>query len=209
MNRECLKLYAVTDRAWLRGETLADQVEKAIRGGVTMVQLREKDLDFEQFLAEALTLRELCGRYHVPFIVNDSVEIARLCNADGVHVGQEDRSVAEARQMLGQDRIIGATCKTVKQALEAQRQGADYIGSGAVFPSTAKPEAVPISRETLEGICASVQIPVVAIGGITLDYLTVLRGTGIAGVAVVSAVFAQPDITTAAEELNQAVTQIL
>ena len=105
MNRECLKLYAVTDRAWLRGETLADQVEKAIRGGVTMVQLREKDLDFEQFLAEALTLRELCGRYHVPFIVNDSVEIARLCNADGVHVGQEDRSVAEARQMLGQDRM--------------------------------------------------------------------------------------------------------
>ncbi|MBQ9664563.1 MAG: thiamine phosphate synthase [Oscillospiraceae bacterium] len=209
MKREDLILYAITDRSWLNGETLSAQVEKALKGGATFVQLREKHLDRESLLREAKEIAALCKAYGVPFVVNDDVEIALECGADGVHVGQEDMAVPEARRLLGPDKIIGATCKTVEQAILAQRQGADYLGSGAMFPSTAKPNAQPISFDTLREICSAVRIPVVAIGGITQENVRQLRGCGIAGTAVVSAIFAQPDVEAAARKLYQTVTQIL
>ena len=209
MNREALKLYAITDRSWLDGETLADEVEKALRGGATIVQLREKGLDHDALLQEAIEIGALCRRYSVPFIINDDVQIALECGADGVHVGQEDMAAAEARRLLGPDRIVGVTCKTVEQAIEAERQGADYLGSGAMFPSLAKPGATGISFDTLRAICAAVETPVVAIGGITHENVDKLRDTGIAGVCVVGAIFAQPDPEQAARALKEKVTQIL
>ncbi len=208
MNRDSLKLYAVTDRSWLNGDSLVSQVEKALRGGAGFVQLREKNLACEQFLAEAVELRALCGRYQVPFVINDNVEIARLCDADGVHVGQEDMALPEARKVLGENKIIGVTCKTVEEALKAQADGADYIGSGAMFQSTAKPGAEPITFDTLREICAAVSIPVVAIGGITHENVLQLCDTGIAGVAVVSAIFGQKDIEEATRTLYQTVAQL-
>lgn len=209
MKREVLQLYAVTDRSWLGDRTLRDDVALALRGGATFVQLREKHLDRETFLREALDIAALCKEYEVPFVINDDVEIARLSNADGVHVGQEDMAVKEARRILGPEKIVGATCKTVEQAIAAERDGADYIGSGAMFPSTAKPNAEGISFKLLREICGSVRIPVVAIGGISQDNIMKLQGCGIAGVAVVSAIFAQPDIEAATKKLYQTVTQIL
>ena len=208
MKRETLKLYAVTDRSWLKGETLYSQVEKALRGGATMIQLREKHLDRSEFLREAKELCALCKRWQVPFIVNDDVEIAAACGADGVHVGQEDMALSEARRLLGPDKIIGVTCKTVEQAVLAQKGGADYIGSGAMFSSTAKPEAEAISFQTLREICAAVSIPVVAIGGISQENCVRLQGSGIAGIAVVSAVFAQSDIEAATRKLKETVAQL-
>ena len=209
MNKDALKLYAITDRSWLNGETLADEVEKALRGGATIVQLREKGLDHDALLQEAIEIGALCHRYSVPFIINDDVQIALECGADGVHVGQEDMAAAEARRLLGPDRIVGVTCKTVEQAIEAERQGADYLGSGAMFPSLAKPGATGISFDTLRAICAAVETPVVAIGGITHENVDKLRDTGIAGVCVVGAIFAQPDPEQAARALKEKVTQIL
>ena len=209
MKREDLAVYAITDRSWLGGETLPEQVEKALKGGATFVQLREKNLDREQFLREAIRIAALCRACGVPFVINDDVEIALESGADGVHIGQEDMAIPSARQLLGPDRIIGATCKTPEQAILAQEQGADYIGSGAMFRSTAKPNAQSISFETLREICRAVTIPVVAIGGISQQNIVQLRGCGIAGVAVVSAIFAQPDIEAATRKLYQTVTQIL
>ena len=209
MNKNSLRLYAVTDRSWLGGESLRDQVEKALRGGASFVQLREKNLEREALLREAEELAALCRSYGVPFVVNDDAEIAAACGADGVHVGQEDMAAPEARRLLGPDRIVGVTCKSVEEALLAQAQGADYIGSGAMFPSVAKPGAKGISVETLREICEAVSIPVVAIGGISRENVSRLRGTGIAGVAVVSAIFARPDIEQATRDLYRAVTEIL
>ena len=202
MKREDLRLYAVTDRSWLGEESLCSQVEKALRGGVSFVQLREKHLDDERFLAEARELKALCARFGVPFVVNDRVDIALAVDADGVHVGQEDTAVKEARRLLGPGKIVGATCKSVEQALRAVEEGADYIGSGAMFPSTAKPEAQGISFDELRAICAASRIPVVAIGGITEANLPSLAGTGIAGAALVSAIFARKDIEAAARRLR-------
>ena len=177
-------------------------MEQALRGGVSFVQLREKHLDDAAFLAEAREMRALCAKYGVPFVVNDRVDIALAVDADGVHVGQEDTSVKEARRLLGPGKIVGATCKSVEQALRAVEEGADYIGSGAMFPSTAKPEAQGISFDELRAICAAARIPVVAIGGITEANLPSLAGTGIAGAALVSAIFAQKDIEAAARRLR-------
>ncbi len=202
MKREDLRLYAVTDRSWVGEGTLLEQVEQALRGGVSFVQLREKHLDDAAFLAEARELRALCAKYGVPFVVNDRVDIALAVDADGVHVGQEDTAVKEARRLLGPGKIVGATCKSVEQALRAVEEGADYIGSGAMFPSTAKPEAQGISFDELRAICAAARIPVVAIGGITEANLPSLAGTGIAGAALVSAIFAQKDIEAAARRLR-------
>ncbi len=209
MDKNDLMLYAVTDRSWLGKERLFDQVEKALRGGATFVQLREKNMEYDCFLKEATEIAALCREYRVPFVINDNVKIALECNADGVHVGQEDMAAMEARKLLGPDKIVGVTCKNIREALAAQRDGADYIGSGAMFPSTAKPNAEGISFDTLREICAAVTIPVVAIGGITQENVLKLRGTGIAGIAVVSAVFAQEDIEAATEKLFLSVTQIL
>lgn len=191
---ETLRLYAVTDRSWLRGARLYQQVEAALRGGATLVQLREKELDSDHFLEEAIELAELCHRFDVPLLINDDVEIALRSGADGVHLGQDDMNAAQARRLLGPDKIIGVTAKTVEQALLAQSMGADYLGSGAVFGSATKLNAKPMSRETLKAICAAVSIPVAAIGGIHRDNIMELAGTGIAGAAVVSGIFAAEDI---------------
>lgn len=207
--KEALRLYAVTDRSWLRGATLYEQVEQALKGGATFIQLREKELDKERFLAEARQLKELCGRYQVPFVINDDVDIAMEIDADGVHVGQSDMEAGDVRRKLGKDKIIGVTAKTVEQALQAQERGADYLGVGAVFGTTTKEDATKISKEQLQEICQSVSIPVVAIGGIHASNIVELKGTGIEGVAVVSAVFSSEDIEAAAKDLRSKVEQLV
>ncbi len=201
-DKNFLRLYTVTDRAWLRGRTLTQQAEAALRGGATCLQLREKDLDGAHFLEEARELRALCSRYGVPFLVNDNAEIARLSGADGVHVGQRDRPAAEVRRELGTGMLLGVSAQTAEQALQAERDGADYLGVGAVFPTGTKRDAFDVSIETLREICRAVKIPVCAIGGITPDNMAKLSGTGIGGVALVSAIFAAPDIESASRELR-------
>ena len=198
-----LLLYAVTDRAWVGRQTLLEQVEDALRGGVTMVQLREKELPEDAFTAEAMEVKALCHRYGVPLLIDDNVDVALKSGADGVHVGIEDTPVAEIRARAGRDFIIGATAKTVEQARAAQAAGADYLGVGAVFPSPTKKNAVRITVEQLREICARVTIPAVAIGGISLDNIRELRGGGMRGVAVISALFGADDIAGAARALKQ------
>ncbi|WP_310602388.1 thiamine phosphate synthase [Anaerosporobacter sp.] len=200
-NGKDLLVYAVTDRHWLHGETLYRQVEKALKGGATFVQLREKELDEDAFLKEAIEIKELCRQYHVPFVINDNVEIARKIDADGVHVGQRDMEAADVRSQLGADKIIGVSAQTVEQALLAQERGADYLGVGAVFPTGTKLDAVEVGYEALKAICDAVDIPVVAIGGITKENIIELKGSGADGVAVVSAIFASEDIEGATREL--------
>ena len=205
---ETMLLYAVTDRAWTGTQTLYRQVEQALRGGVTCVQLREKELDEAAFLAEAKEIRELCRSYGVPFLVNDSVEIALACGADGVHVGQSDMDAGQVRALAGGRLMIGVSARTVEEALRAQRAGADYLGVGAVFGTSTKPDAKAISRQTLKEICAAVDIPVVAIGGISRDNMPELSGTGIDGVALVSAIFAAEDIENQCRELKKLAQKI-
>ena len=208
LTKEMMRLYAVTDRSWLRGQTLYEQVEKALIGGATLVQLREKELDEETFLREAIELAKLCHRYGVPLLINDNVEIARRSGADGVHVGQDDMEAASVRSILGSDMIVGVTAKTVEQALRAQEAGADYLGSGAVFGSSTKLNAKPMTKELLNAICHAVQIPVVAIGGINRQNILELAGTDISGVAVVSGIFAADDIAAECRHLRSIVQQI-
>ena len=199
---EQLRLYAVTDRAWAADEdAFLAQVEDAVDGGATFVQLREKHLNDEAFLSEAERFVALCRRKGVVSIINDNVGIAAKTGADGVHVGQEDLAAGRVRQLLGPDKIIGVSAHTVEEALAAQAAGADYLGTGAAFVTGTKTDAKPISRETIRAICAAVDIPVVAIGGITRDNILELKGCGLDGVAVVSALFAQKDVKAAAEEL--------
>lgn len=200
---EQLRLYGVTDRSWLHGKTLYEQVEAALKGGVTCLQLREKQLDYDAFLQEAVELKELCHRYHVPLIINDNVEIAKEINADGVHVGQEDMAAGNARAILGSDKIIGVSAHTVEEAVLAEKNGADYLGVGAAFQTGTKKDAGNISHETIKQICEAVNIPVIAIGGITHDNVMELAGSGICGIAVVSAIFAAEDITKATRELKE------
>ncbi len=204
-----LQLYAITDRHWLNGRSLYEVVKESLDGGVTFLQLREKHLDEDHFLEEAKKLQGLCSEYNVPFIINDNVEIALAINADGVHIGQSDMEMKEAREKLGPDKIIGVSAHTKEEALLAQAQGADYLGVGAVFPTSSKDDAESVSYETLKEICDVVSIPVVAIGGITKDNLHQLSGSGISGISVISAIYAQPDIKEAARELKQCVQEIL
>lgn len=200
--RRAMALYAVTDRSWLReGETLADVCRNILEHGATFLQLREKELDAESIQKEARELKELCAAFHVPFVVNDSVETALAVDADGVHVGQSDIQGRDIRALIGPDRILGMTARTVEEARAAEAAGADYIGSGAVFGSSTKKNAKNLPLETLRDICASVSIPVVAIGGIGKENIRELAGCGIAGAAVVSAVFGAEDPGRAAEEL--------
>lgn len=208
-DRNDLVLYAVTDRSWLGEETLRSQVEKALKGGATFIQLREKNLDETSFLEEAKEIQKLCHEYKVPFVVNDNVEIAAQINADGVHVGQSDMEAGDVRKKLGPDKIIGVSAQTVEQALKAQEHGADYLGVGAVFPTGSKADATEVSHETLKAICDAVSIPVIAIGGINSENVSELRGTGICGVAVISAIFAQEDICAAAAGLKKRVKEML
>lgn len=192
--KEAMLLYAVTDRAWTGHLTLMEQVALALEGGATCVQLREKELDDGTFLEEAREMKMLCARYHVPFIINDNVEVALACGADGIHVGQSDMEAQDVRALIGPDAILGVSAQTVEQALAAERAGADYLGVGAVFATTTKLDADAVSHETLKAICGAVSIPVTAIGGITRDNLPELKGTGVDGVALVSAIFAAADI---------------
>ena len=201
-DRKDLMLYAVTDRSWLGGETLRSQVERALKGGATFIQLREKELNEGDFLEEAKEIQKLCREYHVPFVINDNVEIAAAIGADGVHVGQSDMEAGDVRRRLGPDKIIGVSAQTAEQALRAQEHGADYLGVGAVFPTGSKADATEVSRETLEEICRAVDIPVIAIGGIGRENVMELKGSGICGIAVISAIFAQNDIEAAARELR-------
>lgn len=209
IKREQLRVYAVTDRTWLGDETLYEQVEKALKGGATLIQLREKTLPEAEVEKEAVELLELCHRYQVPLIIDDDVELAARVGADGVHIGQSDMELAHAREILGTDRIIGVTAKTVEQAKKAEAGGADYLGSGAVFGSTTKKDAIPMKHELLEEICHSVDIPVVAIGGITADNVLELKGRGMAGVAVVSGIFACKDIEAGTKHLRELVEKII
>ncbi|WP_455721928.1 thiamine phosphate synthase [Agathobacter sp.] len=230
MDRSALKLYAITDRQWLRGAKLSDHVRLALEGGATMIQIRDKDIlshagskntdtdniDDTQLCGcehkttemtvqaekkEALEIRRICHEYNAPLIINDNVQFALDIDADGVHLGQDDMDPAEARKLLGSDKIIGVTAKTIEQAKTAESKGADYLGSGAVFGSTTKLDAKPMTKELLKEITASVDIPVVAIGGINADNAGELKGTGIAGIAVVGGIFASDDIKQAAREL--------
>ena len=201
-DRKTMRLYAVTDRAWVGQGTLGGQVEQALRGGVTCVQLREKSLGVPAILVEAEEIGALCRSYGVPFLINDRVEIALQCGADGVHVGQKDRAAREVRRLLGPNRILGVSARTVEQAVQAERDGADYLGVGAVFSTSTKADAMPVSYETLQAICRAVSIPVVAIGGIQRENLLSLAGSGVDGVALVSAIFAAPDVETASRELR-------
>lgn len=207
--REQMLLYAVTDRHWLNEQTLYEQVEEALKGGATFIQLREKDLTEEEFLEEAKKIQQLCKKYRVPFIINDNVKLAKEIDADGVHVGQSDMEALDVRAQLGEDKIIGVSARTVEQALLAEKHGADYLGVGAVFQTGTKTDAREVEHSVLKEICTKVDIPVVAIGGITQDNVKELSGSGINGVAVISAIFAQKDIETATAKLKSCVEQIV
>ncbi len=198
-----MRLYAVTDRAWTGERTLYQQVEAALKGGVTCVQLREKDLDEAAFFQEATDLCALCHRYGIPFIVNDNVDIALACGADGVHVGQEDMEAGQVRRRVGEGMLLGVSVHTVEEARRALRDGADYLGLGAVFPTSTKTDADRMPMETLRAICAAVDVPVVAIGGIHWNNMLQLSGSGVDGVALVSAIFSMPDIEAACRELRE------
>ena len=206
---EELLLYAVTDRAWLNGETLYEQVEKALKGGATFVQLREKKLDEESFLQEAIEIKELCKNYKVPFVINDNVDIALKMDADGVHVGQSDMEAGDVRAKLGPNKIIGVSAHTVEEALLAEERGADYLGVGAVFPTGSKTDVDVLDGGMIREITEAVHIPVIAIGGIGKDNVEKLAGNGLDGVAVISAIFAQKDITEATRELKEAVFRMV
>ena len=208
-DKKSLLLYAVTDRTWLNGKTLYEQVEKAIKGGVTFVQLREKELDDVAFLKEAFEIKKLCRQYNVPFIINDNVEIARKINADGVHVGQSDMKAGNVRTILGEDKILGVSAQTVEQALLAEKEGADYLGVGAVFPTGSKMDADDVSYETLKEICSVVSIPVVAIGGIGAGNVLKLENSGISGIAVISAIFSAEDIEKATKNLKELTEEVV
>lgn len=202
--KDSMLVYAVTDRHWLKdGETLRDKTEEALKGGATFVQLREKDGDRETILSLGRELKELCEEYKVPFVLDDDVALAEELDADGVHVGQSDRPASEVRRLIGLDKILGVSAQTVEQALQAEKDGADYLGVGAVFTTGSKDDADDVSHDTLEAICRAVKIPVVAIGGISKNNILQLKGRGLAGVAVISAIYAQEDITAATAELRE------
>ena len=201
-DKHSLRLYAVTDRAWVGRQTLCQQVEAALQGGVTCVQLREKHLDRDAFLAEAKQICALCRRYGVPFIVNDDLDVALACGADGIHVGQDDMPAAEVRRRAGRRLIIGVSAHTPEEARLAEAAGADYLGAGAVFGSATKTDASLLTPAGLQAVCAAVHIPVVAIGGVNAGNILQLQGSGAAGAAVVSGIFGAPDITAACRELR-------
>lgn len=204
-----LLLYAVTDRTWLQDQTLYQQVEQVLQGGASIIQLREKTLNEDLFLQEAKELKMLCQKYHVPLIINDNIKIAQQINADGVHVGQKDMNAKNVRQIIGDNKILGVSVQTVEQAILAQQNGADYLGVGAVFHTNSKTDAIEVTYKTLHQICSTVTIPVVAIGGIHHNNILELAGSGICGVAIISAIFSADNIKKATENLKQLAEQIL
>ena len=208
--KESMVLYAITHRYWLKeGESVTDKVREAIRGGATFIQLREKNLSEDLMRKEAIEIKEICREYDVPFVINDDVMLAKELDADGVHVGQDDMKAEKVREILGPDKILGVSAQTVEEALLAQSMGADYLGVGAVFKTGSKDDARDVSHDTLQEIANAVDIPVIAIGGITKNNVLELKGRGIAGISVISAIFAQPDIEAAASELRDKVRTIV
>ena len=207
--KEQLLLYAVTDRHWLGEKTLREVVEESLQGGATFIQLREKHLDHAAFLQEAKEIKALCRQYGVPFVIDDDVDLALEVDADGVHVGQSDMEAGNVREKLGPDKIVGVSARTVEQALLAQQRGADYLGVGAVFPTGSKDDAKLLDHQVLRDICAAVSIPVIAIGGITRENVQELFGTGVCGVAVISAIYGQGDVRQAAQDMKQAVSRMV
>ncbi len=199
--KDSMCLYAVTDSMWLGGRNLSEVVKEALDGGATFIQIREKELSYDAFLKLAKEVKQVTDRYAVPYVVNDEVELAKEIDADGVHIGQSDKALVEARTLLGPDKIIGVSAQTVEQALEAEKNGADYLGVGSIFTTSTKLDAEDVSLETLQAICESVSIPVVAIGGINRDNILNLKGTKVDGVAVVSAIFAAKKIESETREL--------
>jgi thiamine-phosphate pyrophosphorylase len=200
-DKAAMLLYAVTDSTWLGENSLGAQVLEAVKAGVTFVQLREKHLDFDAFLQQAKEIKAVTDKYNVPFVINDNVEVALACNADGVHVGQSDMESKAVRKLIGEDKILGVSVQTVKQAVYAQQNGADYLGVGAVFSTSTKLDADAVPFDILKAICNNVSIPVVAIGGINKDNILDLSGSNVDGIAVVSAIFAQTNISHATKEL--------
>lgn len=207
--KEKILLYGITDRTWLNGERLYNRVEEALKGGVSFLQLREKEISKEEILSEAVELKGLCRKYDVPLIINDDVELAVKSDADGVHVGQKDMDVRKARKLLGPDKILGVSARTVEQAVSAEKFGADYLGCGDVFGTATKKDAGRLELNVLKDICNAVSIPVVAIGGIKGDNIIKLKGSGISGIAVISAVFGKNDAQSAAAELRKLAENII
>lgn len=203
LSNKHMLLYAVTDRRWSEGTTLYEQVEQALQGGVSTLQLREKNLSDEEFLKEALEIKELCKKYDVPLIINDNVEVAIKCGADGVHVGQEDMEASKVREKVGPDMIIGVSAHNVEEARKAVSNGADYLGVGAVFSTSTKDDVDVLKKDTLKDICLAVDVPVVAIGGINQENILELKGTGVDGVAVVSAIFSSENIVETCKKLRK------
>lgn len=201
-DKKHMLLYAVTDRAWTGRQSLYEQVEAALKGGATCVQLREKELDEAAFLKEAVEIAKLCKSYNVPFFINDNVDIAVACHADGIHIGQDDMALADARRKVGGEMMIGVSVHSVKEALDAERNGADCLGVGAMFSTSTKADAKVLSWETLKEICSAVHIPVVAIGGIDEKNIMQLSGSGVDGVALVSAIFCADNIENACRKLR-------
>ncbi len=201
-DKEYMLLYAVTDRAWVGAKTLYEQVEAALKGGVTCVQLREKEMGDEEFLQEAKEIHALCRQYGVPFIVNDNVEVAVACGAEGIHVGQEDMAAGDVRRRVGDEMLVGVSVHTVEEAKQAVADGADYLGLGAVFPTSTKTDVDQMPTETLRAICDAVDVPIVAIGGINKGNIGKLAGSGVDGVALVSAIFSAEDIEGTCRELR-------
>lgn len=197
-----LLLYAVTDRTWLNGRSLCEVVRDAIIGGATFIQLREKNLGYDEFKAQAIEIKRLCNEFNVPFVINDNVMLAKEIDADGVHVGQNDMRASDVRNIIGHEKILGVSVRTPEEAVIAEKNGADYLGAGAVFHTGSKNDAVDITHEALREICRAVKIPVVAIGGINADNIHELLGSGIKGVAVISAIFAAENIRAAAIKLK-------
>lgn len=208
LKREDVLLYAITDRTWLNGRRLYDQVKETLEGGATIIQIREKDLDDESFIKEALEIKSLCSQYNVPLIINDNIDVALKVDADGVHIGQDDMNAKNVRALLGPDKIIGVSAHNVEEALAAVNAGADYLGSGAAFSTDSKSNVNIIDRTELKNICKAVDIPVTAIGGINEKNILELSGLGISGVAVISAIFAADDIKEQTIKLKQLARRI-
>lgn len=208
-SRLAMKLYAVTDRHWVGKQSFEEQIEDSLKGGITCLQLREKNVTKEAFESMASIISPLCHAYKVPFIINDDIDVAIKSKADGIHIGQKDQSLTEVRAIVGQDMMIGVSVQTLEQALEAERNGADYLGVGAVFSTSTKLDARVLSHDILRDICKTVKIPVVAIGGIKHDNISDLKNTHIAGIAVVSAVYGQDNIIHSTQALLKEVEAIL
>ena len=207
--KKAMQLYLVTDRHWLKAHSLYEDVEAAINGGVTCVQLREKHLNHQLFVQEAKELKELCNQNQIPLIINDNVEVMLEVDADGIHVGQSDMQAQDVRKLIGSDKVLGVSVQTVEQAITAQNAGADYLGVGAVFPTGTKDDAIEVDLATLQDICQHVDIPIVAIGGINQENLLQLKGSGVDGIAVVSAIMAAEDIIEATKQLKERTKELL